>query len=210
MAGGPSAYASSFFALGRALSHCFTSAELRLERRRPHDRAVDRAWGWLLSDRWADPAWLADFPCGRDSEALARSLRLRLSFSRRRCAGLVGVSHSLSMLSSGASPSALRGELTSAARHATSVELEPEDVFDRADAELAVVDELRGRCLAAQLAEHLRRKHGRRFWRERSAGELLKELWHTGSTYTAESLAADLGLGELDVDALIRESLANG
>ena len=68
---------------------------------------------------------------------------------------------------------------------------------------------LRGWCLEAQLSELLRERFGRRFWRERAAGELLKELWNTGATYSAEEIAAQLGLGALEIDRLIETCLAD-
>ena len=67
--------------------------------------------------------------------------------------------------------------------------------------------ELRGRCLAVQLAERLRARFGTRFWHERGASGLLKELWNTGGTYRAESLAADVELGPLDIAPLIEDAL---
>jgi hypothetical protein len=71
-------------------------------------------------------------------------------------------------------------------------------------AEPAAVDELRAACFAAQLAEHLCERYGRAFWRARACGELLKELWHTGTTYTPEELAAQLGMGPLSIELLCR------
>ena len=206
---GPSAYASAFFALGRALPLCFASPELSVERRRPFDRALERAFGWLLSDLWAEPLWIADFPAGRSADALAQSLRFRQLFARRRCAGLAPAALALAALPGGADPRRSSARYLEGVRRATGLEPRESAYLERLDAELSALDELRGRALAAQLAEHLRQRFGRRFWRERAAGGLLKELWNTGSTYTAEALAAELSLGELDVEVAIRDTLRN-
>ena len=72
-------------------------------------------------------------------------------------------------------------------------------------APLAAIDDLRALCLEAQLAAYLREGFGDAFWRERGAGDLLKELWSTGSTYTPASLAVELGLGEIAPGALLEE-----
>jgi hypothetical protein len=204
---GPSAYASGFFALGRALPLCFASADLPVERRRPFDRALERGFGWLLSDLWADPVWIADFPAGRAADALARSLRFRQLFARRRCAGLAPAALALAALPGGTDPRRQSARYVEGVRRATGFDPPEASYLERLDAELSALDELRGRALAAQLAEHLRQRFGRRFWRERAAGGLLKELWNTGSSYTAEGLAAELGLGELDVEIAIQDTL---
>ena len=75
------------------------------------------------------------------------------------------------------------------------------------DPDLYCADYLRAWCLEAKLSEHLRERFGRRFWRERGAGDLLKELWNTGATYTADGLADELGLGPIDTEALIEDLL---
>jgi hypothetical protein len=206
---GPSAYASAFFAVGRALPLCFASPGLPVERRRPFDRALDRAFGWLLSDLWSDPLWIADFPAGRAADALGRSLRFRQLFARRRCAALAPAALALAALAGGADPRRVSARYAEDAHRATGLGHPETGYLERLDAELAALDELRGRALAAQLAEHLRQRFGRRFWRERAAGGLLKELWNTGSSYTAEGIAAELALGTLDVEIAIQDTLRN-
>ena len=59
---------------------------------------------------------------------------------------------------------------------------------------------LRGRAFASQLRDFLRHEFGRSFWRERRCGDLLKELWQTGTTYSAEQLTDELGFGPLVLD----------
>ena len=41
----------------------------------------------------------------------------------------------------------------------------------------------------------------------KAAGELLKELWNTGSTYSADELASELDFAPLDVTALLDDVL---
>ena len=76
-----------------------------------------------------------------------------------------------------------------------------------ASPDLAALDELRARCVEARLSELLRAEYGRRFWKRRPAGDLLKELWNTGTTLTAETLSGELGLGEPSIDGLIELAL---
>ena len=67
--------------------------------------------------------------------------------------------------------------------------------------------ELQEKRVEARLSELLRAEYGRRFWKRRPAGDLLKELWNTGTTLTAETLSGELGLGELSVDGWIELAL---
>ena len=200
---GPRAYAATFHAVGRALAAAFTAEVLPVERRRPHDRALEGAWGWWLSDRLADLAWLEDFPAGRNAEALARSLQFRQLFAQRRCAAQVELAWALAGLSARTDPRRLADRWAAGLRRATGLEHVPPRYLEGQDAELSAIDQMRGRCFAQALAAHLRDRFGWRFWRERRAGSLLKELWNTGSSYTVEELASQLGLGALSPDPWI-------
>ena len=70
------------------------------------------------------------------------------------------------------------------------------------------LDALRAACLGAQLARHLRVRFGREPWKVRGAGELLRELFDTGTTYTPEALARELSLAPLSADALLEAERA--
>jgi hypothetical protein len=61
---------------------------------------------------------------------------------------------------------------------------------------------LRARLFAAALGEHLRTRHGLRWWATRAAGDELIDLWNTGARYTVEELSALGGAGALDADVL--------
>ena len=52
------------------------------------------------------------------------------------------------------------------------------------------------------MREHLRMRFGRSWWRRRAAGDLLKELWATGSEYSPEELSSQLGLDAPTLDVL--------
>jgi len=59
--------------------------------------------------------------------------------------------------------------------------------------DLRAVDRLRAAALGVGLAAQLRVRFGRQFWKSRGAGELLAELWNTGTSYAPEALAREVG-----------------
>ena len=63
---------------------------------------------------------------------------------------------------------------------------------------------LRARLFAAQMREHLRTRHGSRWWASSSARDELIDIWNTASRYSVEELAQLTGAGELtNFDPLI-------
>jgi hypothetical protein len=67
---------------------------------------------------------------------------------------------------------------------------------------------LRARLFAAGLREHLRERHGRRWFESRGAGEELIDVWNTASRYHAEELAKLLWGGEPGFELLADSALA--
>ncbi len=200
---GVPAYAGFLHAAGRALQHLYSSPSLPVERQRSADAALPEAWGTLLASRLADAVWIERGSPAVRAEAYAPDIRLRRCAALRRTAAAVRFELELASLEGGADPRTLDAVYAAELSEGAGCQWGPEGYLVGADALLASVDRLRGWCLEAQLSEFLRERFGRRFWRERGAGDLLKELWNTGSTYSAEELASELGLGALDVDALI-------
>jgi hypothetical protein len=66
---------------------------------------------------------------------------------------------------------------------------------------------LRARIFAAGVREHLRSRHGRRWFASREAGGELIDVWNTASRYRAEELARLLWGGDLSFDLLADASL---
>jgi hypothetical protein len=196
-------YLAVFDLGGRALARSFTSQALPLERRRLGDHALELAWGALLQDRLFDPAWAEDGPVAARAQAWLEDARVVRLARLRWCAARVVGELELAQLDASGDVSRLEDAHVERVREALEIESSPAAQLRDLSALPRAIDELRASCLAAQLAEHLRVVHGRDFWRRRACGELLKELWNTGTTYTAEGLASQLGLGELDVDHLL-------
>lgn len=60
---------------------------------------------------------------------------------------------------------------------------------------------VRAHCFEAQLRDYVKTRFGY-WWRSRRAGDLVIDLWNTGHRYTLEELAAQIGLGSLNAEAL--------
>jgi hypothetical protein len=73
---------------------------------------------------------------------------------------------------------------------------------------VAALTKLRARLFAAELAEHLRTRYGRRWYASRAAGDELRDLWNTASRYTVEELARLVWGGELSFELLAEELIA--
>ena len=64
---------------------------------------------------------------------------------------------------------------------------------------------LRAWAFEVLLREYLKTRFGSRWWTSLRAGAFLKEIWETGDRYTADEMAAQLGVGAIDFDPLADE-----
>jgi len=196
-----------FTAAGEALHAAFTSATLPLERRALGDPASALVWRFFLPQLLAEPSFAESGPAGGRADAFAAVLRAQRLAAARRAAALVAAELALAELAPGSDPHGL--ETLYAERIALALGRDPDEAafLIECSAGLRSVDELRALALALELAGHLRERFGRRWWSVRAAGELLLELWNTGTTYTPEALALELGVGPLGAEALVRALL---
>jgi hypothetical protein len=202
-AAGVAAHRGLFAAFGAALPAAFSSAELPVERRRGGDPALARGFGLLLANRLGDPHWIDSSPAGQRSEELAQEAALFRLLRLRGSAARLQLELELARVAGGEAPGQLGERYAEELSRAFGAPVRREGWLLRCDPELEALHALRAWCFAEQLAELLRERFGRAFWRERRAGELLKELWHTGSSYDADGLAAELGCGPLDPEHLL-------
>jgi hypothetical protein len=188
-------YRDFFYEGGRAEHLAWTSAELAA--RHPEfvhssDGATQAGFGFLLRSLFSDRAWLAAARGVRASEAeeIARACALvDLHDARRTCA----LAREEFELLTGADPrsESFAESCAERRREATGFhQTAAPCLFDllRDDVPRASA-RLRARLFAAALAEHLRSRHGARWWSSRAAGDELIDLWNTGSRYAAEELA---------------------
>lgn len=201
---GISALEALFAAAGEALHAAFTSEALPLERRVLGDPASALVWRFFLPALLAEPSFAeSGLVAGRAEEFLA-VLRARRLAAARRSASLVSVELALAELSPGSDPHGL--ETHYAERILLALGRAPDEAafLIECSTRLQSVDALRAQSVASELVRQLRERFGTRWWTSREAGALLLELWNTGTTYSPEALARDLGLAPPGADTLVR------
>jgi hypothetical protein len=175
----------------------------------PADGATERGHGRLLASLFSEAAWLAARRGTRAAEAdeTARTAALLdLYEARRECASLA---HALALERGGGVRSdALAEEYASLHSDATGFRHDAATSLLEADEWFESATNLRARLFAASLREHLRARHGRRWFESRRAGEELFDVWNTASRYHVEELGRLLWGGELSFDLLADAAVA--
>ena len=178
---------------GRAQMFAWASRETA--RRHPEfvhapDRATEEGHGVLLASLMREPAWFESRRRVRAAEASAlarRAALLDLYAARRECASVVCA---LTLESNaGGSSEQLAEEYAARFTEATGFRHEAATHMLDADEWFESATSLRARLFAAGLREHLRARHGRRWFESRRAGEELIDVWNTASRYHAEELS---------------------
>lgn len=210
--GGAYDYTVLFHEAGHAQHFGWSSRDLC--RRHPEflyapDHATSEGYAFLFSLLFQDAGWLAEHRRVAPEQAreIVRVLSLQTCVNiRRRCASLAYEIE----LHGGARP---RREqlaqnysdgLTEATRFRRSPALYLADVDDG----FYSAAYLRAWAFEISLREHLRVRHGRRWWASRAAGDELIDLWNTASRYTVEELARHVGFGEISFELLAEALIA--
>lgn len=197
-------FRSFFEQAGRAQFYAWASRDMSA--RYPEfvhapDSSVRDGYGVLLRRLFADAEWVGERRGLRGSEAreVARSCALVEMYEARRCAALLRHAHAL-----GDSPGTGQTAEEYAALHtdATGFRHEPAASLLDAEAAFRANERWRATLLAAALEEHLRARHGRRWWASRRAGDELIDMWNAAARYPVEELARLVGAGELSVELL--------
>lgn len=172
------------------------------------DASSEYGHALLLSGLLTEASWLAarrGMRAAEAGEAARAASLLELYEARRDCARL---RHALAIDDAGGARSEqLAEEYASRFTEATGFRHQAASVFQDADEWFASATRLRARLFAVGLREHLRSRHGRRWFSSRAAGEELIDVWNTASRYRAEELARLLWGGELSFDFLADASL---
>lgn len=200
-----------FFEGGRA--QVFAWASRDASARHPEfvyapDASSEYGHALLLSSLLTEASWLLGrrgMRATEAGEAARASSLLELYEARRDCARL---RHALAVdAAGGARSEQLAEEYASRFTQATGFRHQAGSSLRDADEWFDSATSLRARLFAAGLREHLRSRHGRRWFASRAAGGELFDVWNTASRYRAEELARMLWGGDLSFDLLADASL---
>ncbi len=193
-----------FAAAGEALHAAFTSEALPLEQRVLGDPASGAVWRFVLPAILAEPSFADSGLVGGRVEEFGAVMRARRRVAARRTAARVAVELALADLAPGADPHGLESMYAEHLEDALGRSANEADFLLECSARLHTVDVLRAQAVAFELVRQLRDRFGMRWWASRPAGELLLELWNTGTSYSPEALARELGLAPPGAESLAR------
>ena len=200
--GGQSDYQSLLHESGHAQHYGWASAHLAPEFKYPGDYALTETYAFLFNHLISDSDWLGTFLRIKDTTAFVRSVMLtRLVTVRRYVAKLI-YEQKLH----------LDENLDEAAQYyagvqtrATNFKTQPAEFLFDLDDSFYSASYLRAWAFEVSLREYLKTRFGLRWWRSPRAGGFLKEIWETGDRYTADEMAAQIGIGPIQFDSLIDE-----
>jgi len=200
--GGQSDYQSFLHESGHAQQYGWASAQLPPEFKYTGDYALTETYAFLFNHLISDSEWLTGFLGLKDNADFIRSVMLaRLVTIRRYVAKLI-YERQLHLDEDFANSSRLYAELQTSA---TNFKTGPEEFLFDLDDSFYSASYLRAWAFEVSLREYLKTRFGGRWWTSRRAGDLLKEMWETGDRYTADEMAAQIGIGPIRFDPLIEE-----
>jgi len=201
-AGGQSDYQAFLHESGHAQHYGWASPQLPPEFKYTGDYALTESYAFLFNHLISNGDWLAAFLGIKDNAEFVRSVMLaRLVTVRRYVAKLMYESR-LHLDEDLAVSAELYAELQTSA---TDFKTEPGEFLFDLDDSFYSASYLRAWAFEVSLREYLKTRFGSRWWASRRAGDFLKEIWETGDRYTADEMAAQIGIGPIRFEPLIDE-----
>jgi hypothetical protein len=206
--GGADDWRALFHEAGHTEHYANTSANLLMEEKRLGDVAVTEGWAMLMQHLTDDPAWLRkrlDFPRPDDFER--EGVTQLLYMVRRYSAKLLYEIE----FHQAEDPTQLSNRYVEILGDALKIEPAAADYLADIDSSFYVTGYLRSWAFEAQFRTHLRERFGMDWFTKREAGSLIRELWETGMSMTADEMLNEVTGQEIEMDAvaqLTRETLA--
>lgn len=201
--GGVIDYRALFHETGHAQFYGYTAADLKPEFKYNGDLAMRESFALLLQSLLANAIWLEEIFDDRETEQQRASLMLVWLYLIRRNAARLHYEidfHTCHRANS--------GDYAETLTQATRLQFDVNEYLFDIDETMTPAHYLRAWLFQILLSDYLKTRYGRRWWHQRRAGELLKEIWNTGHRYTVEELSEQLGLGELIIEPLESEFFA--
>jgi hypothetical protein len=197
--GGYNDYAALFHESAHAHHIAWMSPSLPAEHRICGDRGLSETFAFLFESLLTDREWLREVFALTPPDGLFRFQVLYRAFRVRRYAGKL---RSAIVLYQGAAPANAPEFYAESSQQCTGLRHDPEFYLEDPTEGLNSADYLRAWIFEPMLRNHLRSKYGKAWYRNKSAGNFLKEIWETGRLYSADELCREIGLGALDAQVL--------
>jgi oligoendopeptidase F len=197
--GGADDWRALFHEAGHTEHYANTSANLLMEEKRLGDVAVTEGWAMLMQHLTDDPAWLSrrlDFP--RPHEFEREGVTQLLYMVRRYSAKLL---YELEFHQAD-DPTTMSSRYVEILGDALKIEPAAADYLADIDSSFYVTGYLRSWAFEAQFRTHLRERFGHDWFTKREAGSLVRELWETGMSMTADEMLHEVTGQELEMDAV--------
>lgn len=201
-AGGQSDYQALLHESGHAQHYGWASPQLQPEFKYTGDYALTETYAFLFNNLISDAEWLRMSLGVKDWHEFIRSVMLARLVTVRRYAAKLAYERELHVDDNLDRSSKLYADLQTSA---TGFKTEPAEFLFDLDDSFYSASYLRAWAFEVILREHLKTKFGARWWGSRRAGDFLKEMWETGDRYTADEMAAQIGIGPIVFDTLIDE-----
>lgn len=200
--GGQSDYQSLLHESGHAQHYGWSSGQLAPEFKYTGDYALTETYAFLFNHLITDTNWLSTFLGFTDNTEYIKAATLARLVSIRRYSAKLIYEEQLHRDDDLARSAVLYAELQTTA---TGFRTEQAEFLFDLDDSFYAASYLRAWAFEVLLREHLKTRFGARWWASRMAGNLLKEMWETGDRYTADEMAAQIGIGPIEFDPLIEE-----
>jgi oligoendopeptidase F len=200
--GGQSDYQSLLHESGHAQHYGWASAQLSPEFKYTGDYALTETYAFLFNHLISDGDWLGAFLGLRDNAEFIRSVMLARLVTVRRYISKLMYERQLHLDIDLARSAQLYAELQT---DATKFKTDPAEFLFDLDDSFYSASYLRAWAFEVLLREHLKTHFGPRWWESRRAGDFLKQIWETGDRYTADEMAAQIGIGPIEFGPLIDE-----
>jgi hypothetical protein len=200
--GGQDDYMALLHEGGHAMHFAWTNAALPAEHRLCGDRALSEAFAFLFEHLIWNRRWLEIRIGLTGAEEFLRFQGLaRVHLIRRYCGKL----RYETILHGGEVSEDSPRVYSEILEQCTGLRYDSESYLEDLDDAFYAADYLRAWIFEVQLRDYLMSKFGWAWFQVRAAGQLLKEIWDTGQLYTVEALSREIGIGELDLQALSDE-----
>jgi hypothetical protein len=200
--GGQSDYQSLLHESGHAQHFAWASAQLSPEFKYTGDYALTETYAFLFNHLVSDCNWLRDFLGLADPTEFVRSVMLARLVTVRRYVAKLTFERRLHAASELTGRAELYAELQSTS---TGFKTPAAEFLFDLDDSFYSASYLRAWAFEVLLREYLKTRFGSRWWASLRAGAFLKEIWETGDRYTADEMAAQIGIGAIDFEPLADE-----